>query len=87
MQTQTITVDSLHADVERCFGFNIWEDSSGAAVVELRAGSVTGTVVRRFHLAADESISMVLPKAVFLEFPGGCYVKEVSGSVAGVLDY
>ena len=84
MKTQTITVNSLHTP-ERVYGFSIQEDSSAAAAVELRAGSATGTIVQYLNLAADQTGTIVLPKAVFWEFPGGCYVKEVSGSVAGVL--
>ena len=85
MQTQQITADANHADVETCFGFSIREDSSAAAEVLLKAGSSGGAVIVHLNLAADETATIVLPKAVFYEFPGGCYVDEVSGSVAGVL--
>ena len=86
MQTQTITVDSTHADVQRCYGFSITEDSSAAAVVNLRSGSASGQiVVGPINLAADEFALIVLPKAVSWEFPGGCHVEEVSGSVEGIL--
>ena len=85
MQTKTIVPDSLHT-VERCFGFCLSEDSSAAASITLRAGAAGGTiVVGPINLAADESAVIVLPKAVFWEFPGGCYVKEESGSIAGQL--
>jgi len=85
MKTQTITPDGTHAGIERVFGFSIQEDSSAAAAIELRSGSATGQIVTFINLAADETANMVLPKGVFYEFPGGCHVKEVSGSVAGIL--
>ena len=86
MKTQTVTPDSTHTAVERCFGFSLTEDSSAAASVNLRALSASGQiVVGPINLAADESAVIVLPKAVFWEFPGGCHVEEVSGSVAGIL--
>jgi hypothetical protein len=87
MQTQTVTVNALHTAVQRCYGFSFQEDSSGAAVVEFRALSATGQIVAYLNLAADETATIVLPKAVYWEFPGGLWVKEVSGSVAGVLYY
>ena len=85
MLTKTVTVNSLHSDTDVVFGFSFQEDSSAAAAVELRALSATGQIVVFLNLAADETATIVLPKAVFWEFPGGCWVKEVSGSVAGVL--
>ena len=85
MQTTTITTDSLHSDVERVYGYNVWEDAAAAAVVELRAGSATGQIVVRIQLASGASDTEVLDKAVFWEFPGGCYVKEDTGSFEGVL--
>ncbi len=85
MLTQTITVNTTHSSVERCFGFSIQEDSSAAAKIELRAGSVSGQIVVFLNLTADETATIVLPKPVHLAFPGGCWVKEVSGSVKGVL--
>ncbi len=89
MRTQTITVDANHTAVERCYGFSITEDSSGTASITLRSGGVVGgkVVVGPINFAADESAVIVLPKAVFWEFPGGCYVKEDSGSIEGVLYY
>lgn len=86
-QIQTVTSDANHTAVERLIGFNFWETASAAAVFELRQGSVTGTVVRRISLAADESVEKTMSKPSFLPFPGGCYVKVVSGAVSGVLDY
>ena len=86
-QTQTITVNANHTAVERLLGFSVQEDSSAAAVVELREAVVGGTVVTYLNLAADETATIVFSKPVYLEFPGGCYVKEVSGSVSGVLYY
>ena len=86
MLTQTITEGSNHTAVERCFGFSITEDSSGTASITLRAGAVGGKViVGPINLAADEFALIVLPKAVFWEFPGGCFVKEETGSIEGVL--
>jgi hypothetical protein len=85
MLTKTIVPDSTHTDTDVVFGFSIQEDSSATAAVELRSGSATGQIVVFLNLAVDETATIVLPKAVFWEFPGGCHVKEVSGSVAGVL--
>ncbi len=83
METQTITVDTTHT-AERVFGFSITEDSSADASFNLRAGSASGQiVVGPIELAADESALIVLPKAVYWSFPGGCHVEEVSGSVVG----
>lgn len=87
MNTQAITPDALHTAVQRCYGFSIQEDSSGAAVVKLRHLSATGTTVVFLNLAADETANIVLPKGVWYEFPGGCWVEEVSGSVTGSLYY
>jgi len=85
MQTTTITPDSLHTP-ERVYGFCLSEDSSAAASITFRAGGSSGDiVVGPINLAADESAAIVLPKAVFWEFPGGVYVKEESGSIAGQL--
>ena len=86
MLTQRIPVGSTNSNVERCFGFDIYEDpGTAAAVVELREGSVTGKVVKYLPLAIGESAMIVFDKPIYLAFPGGCYVKEVSGSVTGVL--
>ena len=87
MQTTTITPDSLHS-VERLYGFCLSEDSSAAASITFRAGAAGGTVViGPINLAADESAVIALPKGTFWEFPGGCYVKEESGSIAGQLHH
>ena len=86
MLTQTITVNTTHSNVERLFGFDIYEDTvSAAAVVKLREGSGSGKVVKYLPLAIGESAFVVFDKPIYLAFPGGCYVKEVSGSVTGVL--
>ncbi len=88
MRTQTITVDGNHTAVERCYGFSITEDSSGTAIVTLREGAADGkVVVGPLNFAADEIKMIVLPKAVFFEFPGGCWDNEDSGSVEGILYY
>ena len=87
MQTQTVTVDSNHSAVERLLGFSFAETAGAAAKVELRAGSASGTVVAYLNLVANETATLVLPKPVFIETPGGCYVKQASGSVSGVLYY
>jgi hypothetical protein len=83
--TVTMVADSLHGTVERLFGYSIAEDSGSAAVVKLRAGSVSGKViVGPLNFAADEPKLVMLEKNNFWEFPGGCYAEEVSGSVHGV---
>ena len=87
MQVKTIVPATLYTDVQRGFGFNIWEDASAAAEWEFRALSATGQVVSRIHLAADESALIVLPKSVFFDYPGGLWIKEVSGSITGVVYY
>ena len=83
MKPTTITPDSNHAGVDVLWGFSIQEDSSAAAVIELRKAAVDGAVVWYLNLAADESASIVFPKPIPTE--GGVYVKEVSGSVTGLL--
>ena len=84
--TQTVTPDSLH-DQERIFGFNFAETASSDAKIELRAGSVTGEVINYLNLSADQTGTIFFPLDVFAKFPGGVYVKVVSGAVAGVLYY
>jgi hypothetical protein len=81
----TIVADSLHATVERLFGYSVAEDAGSTAVVNLRAGSVSGQiVVGPLSFAANESKIAMLEKNVFWEFPGGLHMEEVSGSVHGV---
>ncbi len=88
MRTQTISENSNHTAVERCYGFSITEDSAGTASITLRAGASGGKViVGPINFAASESAIIILPKTVFWEFVGGCYVKEESGSIEGVLYY
>ncbi len=83
MKTQTITMDTTHT-ATRVFGFSITEDSGADASFNLRAGSASGQiVVGPIGLAAGEPALIVLPKAVFWEFPGGCHVEEVTGSMVG----
>ena len=84
---QTITVDTNHTAVERLAGFTIHEDSSAAAEVKIRALSSSGQILWHLALAADESASIVFPKAVFISAAGGTYVEETAGSVEGVLFY
>ncbi len=86
MKTQTVTVDTNHATVQRLFGFLFADDTGAVASVNLRAGSVSGQiVVGPIEIASGGHKMEVLSKAVFWEFPGGCFVEEVSGSVEGVL--
>ena len=88
MRTQTVTVDVNHPAVERCFGFSFSDDTGAVASVNLRAGAVGGQiVVGPIEIASGGSEMYVLDKAVFWEFPGGCFVEEVSGSVEGILYY
>ena len=84
---QLITVDTNHTAVQRLAGFSIHEDSSAAAEVKLRIGAVGGDIIWFLALAADESASIIFPKAVFVSAAGGTYVEEVAGSVEGTLFY
>ena len=86
MNTQTITANSLHTNVTRLFGFNVAENASAAAVVELFDTNDTGDPVDTIKLAADQSGTIVFPKAVVMRFDGGCYVK-VTGTIVGSLYY
>jgi len=87
MRTQVVTPDSLHSSVERLYGFNFIEDSGSAAYITLREGSSSGTVVKHLNIPANGTVDMALGKGTYWEFPGGCYVNEESGSVAGTLYY
>lgn len=82
-RVQAITPGSNHASVEQLGGFSIEEDSSAAAQVVLRKGSVSGTIFWHLNLTADQSASIMFPRPIATE--GGVYVQEVSGSIAGVL--
>jgi len=84
---QLITVNSNHTAVERLAGFTIHEDSAAVAEVKLRIATSSGTIIWHLALAADESASIVFPKAVFISAAGGVYVEEVGGSVEGALFY
>ena len=84
MIPQTITVDSNHATVTRLCGFSISEDSSASASIEIRKGAVDGQVLFYLQLGADEAATLVFTPQ-FISCEGGVYIKEVSGSVAGVL--
>lgn len=78
-----ITPGANHATVVQFDGFSIQEDASAAAVIEFRKAVVGGQVIAYLNLAADETATIVFPKSISAE--GGVYVKEVSGSVTGVL--
>ena len=79
----TITGGANHTGVTRFNGFSVREDSSAAAVIEFRIAVVGGDIVWHLALAADESASIIFPSYITTE--GGVYVKEVSGSIEGVL--
>lgn len=83
MVPQTVTVNSNHSGVTRLQGYSFEEDSGAAAQVELRKLDATGQIIAFINFAANESVTVVWPQAISSE--GGVYVKEVSGSVAGVL--
>ena len=84
MFPNTITVDSNHTAVTRLCGFSIQEDSSAAAVIEIRKGAIGGQVLFYLNLAADESATLLFPQD-FISCEDGVYIKEVSGSVAGII--
>ena len=86
METQKITANTNHANVTRLFGFNVAETAGAAAVVELYSLNDTGDVIDTVKLAANQSGTIVFPKAVHMRFDGGCYVK-VTGTVVGSLFY
>ena len=83
MKPFPITPDSNHSGIEDLDGFSIQEDTGGAAKIELRKAVVGGQVIVYLNLAAGETATIIFPKSVPSE--GGVYVKEVSGSVTGVL--
>ena len=83
MAVLDITVNSNHAAIDVLEGFSIQEDAAAAAVVELRKAVVGGQVIVYLNLAASETATIQFPKGIPCE--GGVYVKEVSGSVTGVL--
>ena len=83
VQATTITPDSNHTAVDRFAGFSIREDASSTAVIEFRKFEVTGQVIFIVALASGESVSIVLSDIITSE--GGVYVKEVSGSIEGVV--
>ena len=72
-----------HSSVEQWDGFSVKEDASAAASIEFRKAVVGGQVLWYLELAADESASIMFPKSISAE--GGVYVKEVAGSITGVL--
>lgn len=83
MNPTAITPDSNHSGVTRLQGFSIKEDAGAAATIELRKAAIGGTVVFYLNLAANESVNAVFPESI--SFEGGVYVKELTGSVTGVL--
>lgn len=83
MQPYDITPDANHAGVDRLSGFSIEEDSGSAAVIQLRKATVSGQVIVYLRLAAGQSANIQYPDPIAAE--GGVFVKEVSGSVTGVL--
>lgn len=87
MRVQTITPGALHSNIERIYGWSIWEDSSAAAHIELRELSATGDIVAHIGLAADTSQSVIFSKPTYIECPGGVWVKEEAGSITGVIYY
>ena len=86
MNAQTITANTNHTNVTRLFGFNVAETASGVATVELFDEDDTGDPVDTIKLAADQSGTILFPKAVVMRFDGGCYVK-VTGTIVGSLYY
>jgi len=77
-----IAVNTNHATVDNLVGFSIVEDSGASAKVEIRKAAVAGQVLVYLNLSANESATIFFPS---VPMEGGTYVKEVSGSVTGVL--
>lgn len=82
-QPYDITPDSNHASVDVLHGFSIQEDAGATADIELRKAVVGGQVLAYIKLTAGQSANMQYPNLLNAE--GGVYVKEVDGSVTGVL--
>jgi len=78
---QAVTVDSNHTAAPDLVGYSFEEDAGAAAQIELRVAAVGGAILAHINFAANESVTVMFPKA--LPSQGGVYVKEVSGSVTG----
>ena len=84
MAITTITGDSNHSGVERLKAFSLAETASSTAAVRLRKASVSGTIVMRVNLAADESVYYEFEEGK--AFEGGVYVEVISGTIEGTLE-
>ena len=85
MKSRDITPASNHTDVTIFKGFSVKEDAAAPAEIEFRDKTVTGQVLANLNLTAGQSATFVNPE--YLESDEGVYVKEVSGSITGVLYY
>lgn len=80
--TYTITVNTLHADVERLVGWSIRETAATALSLRLRENDAAGRILASIRLGANgsETVSLVHPLTC-----SGVYVEVVSGSMEGAL--
>ena len=84
MTALDITANTLHS-VTRFRGFSLRENAGTPAVatVRFREASVSGQILFVLELAADESATLVLDRAVVAE--DGIYVEVVAGTIEGVI--
>lgn len=63
-----------------------FSNSGAAAVINLRDGSVTGTIQAQIQLAANTSSSQAYPIGSDMVFAAGLFVQIVSGTIVGSVD-
>ena len=81
--TIPLAAGANHATVVAFQGFSVQEDAGAAAVIEFRQEVVGGLIVWYLNLDANKTGSIMFPTPI--STPAGLYVKEVSGSVSGVI--
>lgn len=84
--TGLVTADTNNPTVQELHGFSFRETTGVAdAVLRLRSGSASGTVLFTVSLQASESASLSLTKPI--KSSDGVYVQLASGTVEGTLLY
>jgi hypothetical protein len=82
-----VTADTdLTTKGRRVANWHFAETAAAVAQVLLRNGSVSGDIVARINLAASTSASQAYDGPRFLEFPAGCFVDVLAGTVVGSVD-